>query len=388
MITVIYPVPEIFPDNRARFIQIINTCSALASIELNVKLITGIKKGYRKEDIFQFYELPYQKNLEIIKLPLIRRENKKFLRISWNAVFFWSLLCYLLFKKPTTASILFLRHLKLANFLLKFRKILKIPIIFEVHEIFHLNMLNERKKEKIKNTEIKVYRNVNALICISDRLKHYLIKNFNIEKEKIFVIPDGVKKEWLEIKTVHPSYICYIGSLYKWKGIDILLSAMKYLPKERLLVVGGGKRLNELKEFVEKENLTERIIFVGDIPHVKIPEYFSKAKVAVIPNIALGPSEFSSPLKLFEYMAAGVPIVASDLPVFREILENEKTAIFFEPGNPKALAEAIKKIVYSEDLAKTLSANAKKLAQNFTYEKRGEKIYKLLLKIIEEHRHD
>lgn len=380
MFEIIYPVPEKFPDNRARFIQIINTCYSLAKKGLTVKLITGLKKEYDREKIFNFYGLSPCENLEIIKLPILRKETGKYFKISWNGVFYFSFLVYLLSRKNEN-FVIFLRHLKLANFLLKFRKIIKKPIIFEVHEIFYLNdKLKENKRFRTKRMEINVYKKVNALVCISKYLKQCVINLINKKENQIFVIPDAVREEWFDIiKNNNMSYICYAGSLYEWKGVDILISAMKFIPNEKLLIIGGGKRLRDLKELAIKENVADRIIFTGPVLHQSIPQYLSKAKIAVLPNTVEGPSQFSSPLKLFEYMAAGIPIVASDLPVFREILKHNETAIFFEPGNVKALAEAINKVLDSQELAEKLSKNAKKIAENYTYEKRAEKIYITLM---------
>lgn len=378
MIRIIYPVPELFPDNRARFIQIINTCHALAKKGLTVKLITGLKKGYDKEKIFNFYGLTPCENLKIVKLPILRRERDKYLKISWNGIFNFSLLAYLLLRKKEKA-VIFLRHLKLAKFLLRFRKMITNHIIFEVHEIFHLNdSLNLSQKAKLKKREIEVYREVDALICISNQLRDFLINLINVRENRIFLVHDAFKKEWFEIKrNLDNSFICYTGSLYEWKGVDVLISAMKFLPNEKLLIVGGGDRLKKLKELALKENVANRVEFIGSVPHQLIPEYLSKAKVAVLPNIAEGPSQFSSPLKLFEYMAAGIPIVASDLSAFREILQDDETAIFFQPGNPEALSVAIKKLLSSKELYKKLSMNAKVQAQNYTYENRADKIYEI-----------
>lgn len=383
MLELIYPVPEKFPDNRARFIQIINTCNALAQKGLSVKLITSLKKGYDKEKFFNFYGLTPCKNLKIIKLPMLRRERDKYLKISWNGVFNFSLLAYLLLRKKEK-SVIFLRHLKLAKFLLRFRKIIKNPIIFEVHEIFHLNdSLNLSQKTKLKKNEIKVYKEVDSLICLSNQLRDFLINLINVKRNKIFVVHHAFKKDWLEIKrNLDNSFICYTGSLYEWKGVDVLISAMKFIPNEKLLIVGGGDRLEKLKELAIKENVAERVKFIGSVPHQLIPEYLSKAKVAVLPNISEGPSKFSSPLKLFEYMAAGVPIVASDLPVFKEILRDNETGLFFEPGNPESFAKTVKKVLNSEELSEKLSINAKKMAENYTYEKRAEKIYKICMEIL------
>ncbi len=374
--TIIYALPEPLPDPRARFIQIINTCYALANTGIEVMLITGIKKRYSIEEIFKFYNIKKHPNLKIIRLPILRRENSKYFRFSWHGVFYFSLLSLLFFRKllAENKTVLFIRHLKLADFLLRFRKILCIPVIFEVHEIFYFNVLKGRKREKTMEIEYRVYNKADSMISISESINKHLIQ-MQILQKIIHIIPDGVKKDWLDIdKNPSASYICYTGSLYLWKGIDTLISAMKFLPDEKLLIVGGGGRLVKLKKIAKDEGVASRIEFIGAVPHSSIPDYLSQAKVAVLPNISHGPSQFSSPLKLFEYMACGIPIVASDIPVFREILTDGRNAILFEPDNPESLANSIKRIVDTPELAAKLVSNAKKEAGSYTYERRAEKI--------------
>ena len=131
--TIIYPVPEKLPDPRARFIQIINTCHALAETGIQVKLIAGMKRGYSKEDVLQFYGLPPHPNLELISLPMFRRESAGYLRFSWNGLFHLSFLLFLLVRKayPENHMVLFLRHIKLADFI--FILCSKCPVHFKIN---------------------------------------------------------------------------------------------------------------------------------------------------------------------------------------------------------------------------------------------------------------
>jgi glycosyltransferase involved in cell wall biosynthesis len=376
---IIYPVPEILPDLRARFIQIVNTCYALAEIGIETLLIAGIKKGYSEEEMFKFYGIPRHPNLKFIRFPLLRMKQPKHIRFSWHGVFHISLLLHLLFIKPCKKehTILFLRHIKLADFIMKFRLVLKIPIIFEVHEIFHLSTTG-RKRKKIRDIEYRVYNKVDAIVSISESIKNYLF-HMGISNRPIYTIPDGVRKEWFDInKPTSSSYICYTGSLYLWKGVDTLISAMKYLPNENLLIAGAGSRLEELKNLARIEGTSDRVKFAGAVPHTSIPKYLSQAKIAVLPNLPHGPSMFSSPLKLFEYMACGIPIVASDIPIFHEILTEGENAIFFKPSNPESLATCLKKLIDNPELAARIASNAKEKAKNHTYEKRAKNILKII----------
>jgi len=374
--TVIYPIPEFLPDPRARFIQIANTCYALAKMGIEVTLISGMKRG-QSEEVLGFYGIPKHSKLKIKRLPVLRKEYSRYFRLSWHGVFHIFLLIYLLSWKlnKKTQTVIFLRHLKLANFVLRFRKVLNIPIVFEVHEIFHLSSLNGEKKEKIKSLEYEVYNRVDALISISQSIEKYLMR-MGISIKSVHIVRDAVKKEWLDLKRMPlGSYIVYTGSLYSWKGVDTLISAMRYLPDEKLLIIGSGNRLEELKNMANTEGISDRIKFIGSVPHTSIPQYLSQARHAVVPNIPDGPSQFSSPLKLFEYMAYGIPIVASNIPSFKEILTDRRNALLFEPGNPKALAMAIKELADNPELAEKLAITARKDVINYTYDKRAEKIF-------------
>jgi glycosyltransferase involved in cell wall biosynthesis len=374
--TIIYPVPEIFPDPRARFIQIMNTCNALAKTGTEVILMAGFKKGFTQESVLRFYGISEDPRFKVIRIPIIRREQEKYFRFSWHGVFHFFFLLCLLFTGScrNEQAVLFIRHIKLAGFVLKFRRFIKNPMVFEVHEIFSLNANTERKRERVRNLEDKVYRRVNAIISISRSIKAYLI-TAGIPAESIHVVHNGIEAEWLEReRSTSGSYICYTGSLYPWKGVDTLISAMKYLAGEKLLILGGGGRIEELKQLARNEDVAGRVEFAGAVPRTVIRDYLARAKVAVLPNIPSVPSQFSSPLKLFEYMAYGIPIVASDMPVFQEILANGKNAILFEPGDPVALAKGIRTLVDDPELASRIARAAKEDARNYTYDRRAEKI--------------
>jgi glycosyltransferase involved in cell wall biosynthesis len=373
---IIYPVPELLPDQRARFIQIMQTCEALAKLGTEVILMAGIRKGYSEEAILSFYGLSEHPNLKLVRIPIMRREQKKHLRFSSHWVFHFFLLVRLLLNKSYRdgETVFFVRHIKLSDLVLRCRKFLRAAVVFEVHEIFHLAAHGERSRERLKRAELGVYSEVDALVSISQAIKEYLIQ-MGIPGGSIHVVRNGVEKEWFSVRQEpSASYICYTGSLYPWKGVDTLILAMKHLPGEKLVIVGGGGRMEVLKSLTVKEAVSDRVDFAGAVPRRLVPGYLSHSKVAVLPNILSMPSQFSSPLKLFEYMACGVPIAASDMPVFREVLTHKENAVLVEPNNPEALAEGVRFLIENPDKAAQIAWKAKNDALDFTYEKRAEKI--------------
>jgi len=159
----------------------------------------------------------------------------------------------------------------------------------------------------------------------------------------------------------------------------VLLRAMSRIPVERLIVVGGsGESLDRAKRIAGEEGVAERVDFRGTVPHVEVRSFLATARVAVVPNRAEGVSKYTSPLKLFEAMAAGVPVVASDLPSLREVLRDGENALLVPPGEPEALAGAIRRLLQDNALASRIAACARQDARMFTWAGRAEKIVSLL----------
>ncbi|HLN79465.1 MAG TPA: glycosyltransferase family 4 protein [Candidatus Bathyarchaeia archaeon] len=375
--TVLYPVPEILPDPRARFIQIVHTCHALATRGVRVHLLAGIRRGCDGEGLLRDYGLSPVPFLRIVPLPVLRG------RISWHAPFHAALLPRAM-REPD--GVIFVRYLKLAGFLLRWRRAHRLPVIFEAHEIFHKTTERPGKAATLKAMESFVYREADRLITISNVLSEDLRELFGRPADA--VIPDGVPSDFLEIRREVPGNgILYVGQLYPWKGVDVLLRAMSRIPDERLVVVGGGgESLDRAKRIAGEEGVAERVDFRGTVPHVEVRSFLGATRVAVVPNRAEGVSKYTSPLKLFEAMAAGVPIVASDLPSLREVLRDGENALLVPPGEPEALAGAIRRLLQDTALASRIAACARRDARAFTWAGRADKIASLLHEAASGHR--
>jgi len=378
---VFYPVPEMFPDPKARFIQITHTCHALARAGAQVYLIAGIRPGLSKREILEYYGLGEHENLTLIKLPMLRKDKGGLIRFSWHGVFHFALLIYLFWNAvlKRRSGAIFIRHLKLAAFISRYKKLLGLPVVFEVHEIFHLTADKGKNRASLQKLEAIVYSDSDELICISEALREFLLAS-GIKPVSTHVVRRGVDRDWFDEGESSPSrtILLYTGSLYPWKGVDTLISAMEYLKTEKLVIVGGGGRLPELKRLAIMKGLSGRIEFTGQVPHSSVRQYISRAKVAVLPNIPEGVSLFSSPNKLFEYMAGGAPVVASNIPPFREVLTDGRNALLFEPGNPECLAACVSKILREPSLGERLSRAAREDVEDYTHEAAAIKIISIL----------
>jgi SAM-dependent methyltransferase len=181
--------------------------------------------------------------------------------------------------------------------------------------------------------------------------------------------------------------VLYAGHLYVWKGVDVLAKAAALLPDNaRVIFVGGiDHDIRAFRErFANGENeIAAKIVVAGRRPHELIPYYLKAADVLVLPNSARRDISrlYTSPLKLFEYMASGTPIVASDLPSIREIL-NENNSVLCAPDNPVVLAATISKILNDGGLSAKISVQALSDVIEHTWDKRAAAIVDFIRPIL------
>jgi glycosyltransferase involved in cell wall biosynthesis len=162
----------------------------------------------------------------------------------------------------------------------------------------------------------------------------------------------------------------YAGRIDSWKGVDTLLDASELLPANVQIAIIGGTE----EQIAQLQPRYPRVRFLGYRPYNELPDNQSAADVLVLtgdPSSAVA-QFYTSPLKLFTYMASGIPIIATDLPSFRDVL-SEREAYFFE-SNAAALAEALMFVVAHPEDAAGRAAAARQKVQEFSWDKRARAI--------------
>jgi glycosyltransferase involved in cell wall biosynthesis len=204
------------------------------------------------------------------------------------------------------------------------------------------------------------------------------------------VVPDGARlpPELPPFAEVHsPPRVYYIGQLYPWKGVDLLVEAIRELNDAELVIVGGlppEPDLDRLKRLAASLSLGDRVRFRGFVPPRELPAERANADLFVIPLLESTTARlFTSPLKLFEAMASGRPIIASDLPSIREILTHEENGLVVPPGDARALAAAIKRLLSDRELSRRLAARAFEDVKAYSWDRRAQAIEELLLSLSE-----
>ncbi|MDC1090783.1 glycosyltransferase, exosortase A system-associated [Emcibacteraceae bacterium] len=215
-----------------------------------------------------------------------------------------------------------------------------------------------------KSLETHVVKNAASVTTICDGLKQDLISR-GISDDKITLIPNAVDiskfsgpeetnrdlQERLNI--VDMTVLGFIGSFYDYEGIDILLRSMRSIlhrvPNACLLLVGGGPMDDYLKGLADKLLLGDRVIFTGRVPHNKVQDYYNLVDIFVYPRKKMRLTDLVTPLKPLEAMAQHKLVAASDIGGYRELIEDGKTGVLFEPDNPIALACKIGDLVERKD---------------------------------------
>jgi glycosyltransferase involved in cell wall biosynthesis len=286
---------------------------------------------------------------------------------------------YLRLAKERGFDRIYCREEKLLFFMVLYNQFFfRLPLTFcyEVHHLIHLQSWWHRY----------ILRHLTRVVSVTAGMKEVLVAS-GFPTEETLVSPDAVNIDMFDIAIekdearralglpTDTHIILYTGTIHEpWKGVGVLYDAMSRLGEDYLGVIVGGK-----PHYVEYFNSlyppVANMRLVGHRSHDEIPLYLKAADVLVLPNS--GKEEISriatSPMKLFEYMAAGRPIVASDLPSIREIL-NEHNALLVAPDDAEALAAGIRSIVEDGETSTILATQARRDVSVYTWENRAEKI--------------
>jgi len=375
MRNILYIANARIPTEKAHGLQIINMCESFANSGVQVKLIlpTRINKNYKDSNPFDFYSV--KNNFEILKLKsidptFVLKITKGGVYIKIQSFFFAiSLFFYLLFNKIDGYT-LYTRESYLLPLLQFFSK----NVVLEIHDI-----------PSKASFYLKYWKNCQKIITISQGLKNKLIE-LGVDKDKIYNAPDGVKLEKFDINDdkvearkklnlpVDKKIIIYTGHLYDWKGTQVLADASKFLNNNSLIIFIGGTS-QDIKNFKEKNKDLKNVSILGRKDHGQIPLFLKASDVLVLPNSAKKEisSLYTSPIKLFEYMASKRPIVASSLPSIKEIL-NDSNSVLVSPDSPESLAQGLSKILSDEVFSNSISTKSFDQVRNYTWKKRAENI--------------
>jgi glycosyltransferase involved in cell wall biosynthesis len=240
-----------------------------------------------------------------------------------------------------------------------------------------------------RNVAKRAFSAANALIAVSQEVADYLTQ-FEEARGKITVIPNGVDLSRFPIglsgsrrRCLGAFVVGFVGSLKPWHGMDVLVDAFALLslrvPEARLLIVGDGPERSNIEQRIVRKGLSSLVDFTGEVPPNEIPGLLASMDLAVAPY-AQSSEFYFSPLKIYEYMAASLPIVASDVGQIGEFVEHGLTGWLVPAGNCATLAEAIGNLKGRPDLMRAIGLAAReKVLRERTWDMVVERINSLMI---------
>lgn len=168
--------------------------------------------------------------------------------------------------------------------------------------------------------------------------------------------------------------VVYTGGLLEWKGVEFAVDAARLLPRVQFVIAGGMDA--DIARLRSHARGVDNVRIDGFQPPGKIPSYMAAADVGLVPNRRhpLISSRYTSPLKVFESLACGLPLVASDLPSLRDILQSGETAVLVEPEDASALAAGIERLLSDEILRTRIIRSGLELAARHDWDARAMRI--------------
>jgi glycosyltransferase involved in cell wall biosynthesis len=363
------------PSRQANAVSMMNNCSQFARRGLDLELI--VPRGQIKSSdilpkgntIWEFYAVP--EDFKITHLP-----RPFFCKYPGNVGYTMLAVSYAVLRGK---SLVYSRHIELAYLAAIYGRI----SIFESHNYLKVN------RHPILPHWIRMLRNPARRIAmvVTTHAGARAYEAMGVPQERMLVAPNGVdvKRFLLSGSRValknsfglpkSKTIVGFCGHLYKGRGIEELLQCARLLDRIYFLIVGGEPddihRCSSLAQDLGLSNVR----FTGFVPQSSVPSYLLASDILVMPYTrATFLHDYVSPMKMFEYLASGRPVVATDLPIFREVLHDGHNAVLVPPDSGQALASGIQWLLDHPESARKLGEQARRDAEQYSWENRVRRI--------------
>ncbi len=250
-------------------------------------------------------------------------------------------------------------------------KALEIPSIIKVDDAVYEKSYGlkslQRKIEKMIST--RSLSKASKVLVSNLPSKEIMKSYYKIDEEKISIVPNGVDLSFFKTKKRDPNKIVFSGVMYHHRGLDVLLEAspkiVKEVPETKLVLLGDGPEMKKLKEIVKQKNLDSNVEFKGWIDRKDIPEHLSNASIGIGPLMKTTVTENALPIKVLEYMASSLPIIAKTGTLPEDVLKDNENGWFVE--NSSELYEKIIKLEQNPELVEKMGKNSLSMVQKFSW---------------------
>ncbi len=277
---------------------------------------------------------------------------------------------------------------------------------FGVPFLLEVNAILTREQEAMRGLHLKdvalaiedqLFRQADRILTVSDWLKEYITSR-GVPSERIRVLPNGIDPELFpqdeqqrrqfrqQLGGDEHFLVGFSGSLKSWHGMELLIEVLpeliEQIPKVKTVIIGDGPMGESLRQLTRQLGVDDRVVFTGRVEHEAIGSYLAALDVAVAPYRKRTDFYFS-PIKIFEYMAAGVPIVTTPQGQISRILTDGKTGLFFPAEDRQQFIRQIVRLYREPDLRHKLAQNARNLVmQRYTWQQNVRQIKRLVEELL------
>lgn len=390
----IYVYDEGLPSRNAAWVQIFQTCRALASLDVEVEIAAG--KAVKDFDQYlETFGVPPHSNLTL------------------------STYTPRMFERPGEGADVLMsrdnRGIRLFSRMPVRRETVRSPKrVYEAHRVAFINRSEKGGEERanfaqflnsaplaplfrrtlnwrvlrLRIDEAKTIRRADGLVALNSWVDRDLRRYFRHDKP-VLVLPSGVDvpPARAPLGESRDLDIVYAGKLLRRKGFADLLRAMAYLPQRRLTVLGGdGSETLAMERAARELKVAERVEFRGFTPPGQVRDFLVRARVAVCPAARDSSSisaRYTSPLKIVESWAAGTPLVAAETDAVLALVRPGKNARVYPAGDPQALAGEIQTLLEDREMSERLAAEGFEAAKDHGWTRRAMRLKSFLENLIE-----
>ena len=392
--TILYLADIRFPLERANGVHSMETCAALAGRGHTVQLLVRPDTTSPPRDPLAYYGVTPTTRIRIERAPAFGptplRRSAYLGRMSMRLL------------QRGRWDVVYTPELILASAALRLPAPLRPPVVYESHNFrpaFAANLpdlvtglpaAGRLKLRRLWRRERRVWRGADGYVATTQALASELANRFG-HRARVLTAPNGVRLDPARryaprSRAESPPVVAYAGHFYPYNGAHLLIEALALLPGVRGLIIGGHPRDaadgERLRALTSARGLTERVTFTGLVPPDQVLPRLREADVLVQPLIDAPYTRYASAMKLFDYMAAGRPIVAFDLASTREVVADGRTARLVEPGSVEALAAGVRDVLADPALADRLAHAAFEEVANYTWAHRAARIERLLAEVV------
>ena len=238
-----------------------------------------------------------------------------------------------------------------------------------------------------------------CIVCVSDQGKNHLVTNWNIPGGKIKVFPNAADTQRFRpypetrlklrasLKIVNNPLIVFVGTFYIWHDIATLLNAFSQVrgtyPDARLILIGDGAHRQNMMNLADEMGISNAVQFPGRMAHDEIPRILGAADIAVAPYPNMADEMWLSPIKLFEYMASGLAVIATEIGQLTEIIKNGYNGMLVPPQDVSAMSTTIKMLIENPELCSHLGQHAREdVIKKYSWESYVSRLERLFAAVI------